>query len=196
VALKSLTGPIWDLYEDVKNKALVRIEYMGLQNQDEITKPGKPFYQDPVGYAIDRLCYYMCSKCKKPYFGGERQCVVAAAAPEDRFNPDELVCGGCIPGSSEQNCSKHGKDFLEYKCRYCCSVAVWFCFGTTHFCEPCHQDFSRLQNMPKQDLPVCPAGPKATKLPAGAECPLFIEHPPTGEEFALGCGVCRNARTF
>jgi E3 ubiquitin-protein ligase MYCBP2 len=30
----------------------------------------------------------------------------------------------------------------------------------------------------------------------GEECPLHIKHPPTGEEFALGCGVCRNAHTF
>jgi hypothetical protein len=38
-------------------------------------------------------------------------------------------------------CPKHGTDYLEYKCRYCCSVAVFFCFGTTHFCNACHDDF-------------------------------------------------------
>ena len=31
---------------------------------------------------------------------------------------------------------------------------------------------------------------------AGGPCPLKIAHPPTGEEFALGCGICRNAQTF
>ena len=30
----------------------------------------------------------------------------------------------------------------------------------------------------------------------GDECPLHVKHPPTGEEFALGCGICRNAHTF
>ena len=25
-----------------------------------------------------------------------------------------------------------------WKCRYCCDLAVWFCFGTTHFCDSCH----------------------------------------------------------
>lgn len=39
------------------------------------------------------------------------------------------------------------------------------------------------------------AGPKAKQL-EGDECPLHVTHPPTGEEFALGCGVCRNAHTF
>lgn len=38
-------------------------------------------------------------------------------------------------------------------------------------------------------------GPKAKQL-EGDECPLHVKHPPTGEEFALGCGVCRNAHTF
>lgn len=39
------------------------------------------------------------------------------------------------------------------------------------------------------------AGPRATALNVD-ECPLHIKHPPTGEEFALGCGVCRNSHTF
>lgn len=38
-------------------------------------------------------------------------------------------------------------------------------------------------------------GPKAKQL-EGDECPLHVKHPPTGEEFALGCGICRNAHTF
>lgn len=55
-------------------------------------------------------------------------------------------------------CPKHGTDFLEYKCRYCCSVAVFFCFGTTHFCNACHDDFQRMTSIPKEELPHCPAG--------------------------------------
>lgn len=38
-------------------------------------------------------------------------------------------------------------------------------------------------------------GPRGKQL-EGEECPLHVQHPPTGEEFALGCGVCRNAHTF
>jgi len=189
--LKSFTQPIWDLYDEVKRKAMLRLEFMGLARCEELTTPGKLFYNNVEGYAMDRLAYYMCHKCKKPYFGGEKQCAVAA--PEE-FDAEELICGGCAPGSSEQNCPKHGRDYLEYKCRYCCSIAVWFCFGTTHFCEECHNDFSRLQNLAKEDLPQCPVGPRAAKLEG--ECPLRIEHPATGDEFALGCGICRNARLF
>ena len=59
-------------------------------------------------------------------------------------------------------CPKHGTDYLEYKCRYCCSVAVFFCFGTTHFCNACHDDFQRVANIPKAELPQCPVAPKVT----------------------------------
>ena len=34
-----------------------------------------------------------------------------------------------------QECPEHKRDYIEYKCRYCCSVATFFCFGTTHFCQ-------------------------------------------------------------
>ena len=61
-------------------------------------------------------------------------------------------------------CPKHGTDYLEYKCRYCCSVAVFFCFGTTHFCNACHDDFQRVANIPKAELPQCPVAPKVHKF--------------------------------
>lgn len=135
-------------------------------------------------------------------------------------------------------CPKHGSDFIEYKCRFCCSVAVFFCFGTTHFCNPCHDAHSRCTRAKKEDMPQCPVSQERTaaccrlwlacvaqfpsnsssrslligwplafaygalqcgpvlKQLEGSECPLHVVHPPTGEEFCLGCGVCRKAQTF
>lgn len=192
--LRELLEPIRALFEDVKRKALMRLEYEGLHRAEAITTPGARFYDNPAAFAMERYAYYVCYKCKKAYYGGEVRCDIEAG-PVDEYNPAELVCGGCSDISRAQMCPKHGTDFLEYKCRYCCSVAVFFCFGTTHFCNACHDDFQRVANLPKQQLPRCPAGPKAKQL-EGEECPLHIKHPPTGEEFALGCGVCRNTHTF
>ena len=47
-------------------------------------------------------------------------------------------------------------------------------------------------------LPRCPAGPVGKQLPGKEfhDCPLKIRHPAPGEEFALGCGICRNAQEF
>merc|ERR1712037_1035837 len=105
-ALNYLLDPVQALHEDVRKKALMRLEYEGL------------------------------SKCEA-VSTGEARCDLDAGAG-DAFNPEELVCGGCSDVSQAQMCPKHGTDYLEYKCRYCCSVAVFFCFGTTHFCNSCH----------------------------------------------------------
>lgn len=131
----------------------------------------------------------MCFKCGKAYYGGEARC--DADFDTEKFNPEELICGRCSDVTQAQICPKHGTEYLEYKCRYCCSVAVYFCFGTTHFCAKCHDDFQHITMI----RPVnCPAGPRAVQLEG--ECPLHVQHPPTGQEFALGCGICRNAHFF
>uniref|UniRef100_A0A8C8JY02 RCR-type E3 ubiquitin transferase n=1 Tax=Oncorhynchus tshawytscha TaxID=74940 RepID=A0A8C8JY02_ONCTS len=192
--IKDLLDPIKELFEDVRRKALMRMEYEGLHKSEAITTPGARFHNDPAGFAMNRYAYYVCYKCQKAYFGGEARCDAEAGQGDD-YDPSELICGACSDVSRAQMCSKHGTDFLEYKCRYCCSVAVFFCFGTTHFCNACHDDFQRMTSVPKEELPHCPAGPKGKQL-EGTDCPLHVVHPPTGEEFALGCGVCRNAHSF
>jgi len=193
-ALNYLLDPVQALHEDVRKKALMRLEYEGLSKCEAVSTKGARWYNDPAGFAMERYAYYVCYKCGKAYFGGEARCDLDAGIG-DAFNPEELVCGGCSDVSQAQMCPKHGTDYLEYKCRYCCSVAVFFCFGTTHFCNSCHDDFQRVANIPKAELPQCPVGPKAVALDQ-EECPLHVKHPATGEEFALGCGVCRNAHTF
>eukprot|EP00096_Caligus_rogercresseyi_P012080 TRINITY_DN495_c1_g1_i1.p1 TRINITY_DN495_c1_g1~~TRINITY_DN495_c1_g1_i1.p1 ORF type:complete len:440 (+),score=121.56 TRINITY_DN495_c1_g1_i1:88-1320(+) len=193
-SLNKVLSPLQNLYEDVQRKALMRLEYEGLNVCEALNQKGSRYYKDPISLALDRYAYYVCFKCGKAYFGGEAHCE-GALGDEDKFNPEELICGGCSDVSRAQMCLKHGSDYLEYKCRYCCSVAVFFCFGTTHFCNACHDDFQRLISLPQKDLPHCPVGPKALKL-KGEECPLHVRHPPTGEEFALGCGICRNPHTF
>ncbi|KAK4016037.1 hypothetical protein OUZ56_031000 [Daphnia magna] len=198
--LDDLLLPIRELFDDVKRKALMRLEYEGLLQTEAISMPGNRFFRDAEGYAMERYAYYVCFRCNKAYYGGEARCeeglaVEGGAIGGESFNPSELVCGGCSDVSRAQMCPRHGADYLEYKCRYCCSVAVFFCFGTTHFCNACHEDFRHVTEMPKHALPKCPAGPRGRQLD-GEECPLHLVHPPTGEEFALGCGMCRNAHTF
>lgn len=184
--LVDLLEPIRALKGDVQRKARMRLEYEG------VLQAGGPVDLTDMNDAMERYAYYVCFKCKRAYYGGEVRC---DAEMGDNFNPEELVCGACSDVARAQMCPKHGTDFLEYKCRYCCSVAVFFCFGTTHFCDTCHDDFQRLTNIPKNKLPKCPAAPKAKQL-YGEDCPLHVVHPATGEEFALGCGICRNAQTF
>jgi hypothetical protein len=118
--LKAITDPLLELRTVLRGKALMRLKYEGKDKAPELSNPDSRWYNDPEGYAEDLFAYYMCFKCKKPYYGGERVCGEAGGA----FDPTELVCGGCSPWSGDIDCPKHGKDFIEFKCRFCCSVAV------------------------------------------------------------------------
>lgn len=63
--LTELLAPIHDLYNDVKRKALMRLEYEGLHTTEAITVQGSRFHNDPTSYAMDRYAYYVCYKCNK-----------------------------------------------------------------------------------------------------------------------------------
>jgi E3 ubiquitin-protein ligase MYCBP2 len=195
-SLADLSEPLEQLEREVKQRAMQRLRYENKENVPEIAMEGSPYYRDPEAFAMHHYAYYQCFKCRKPYYGGLYEC--AAAGGNAEFDPSELLCGACSPVMS-QSCAKHGKEFIEFKCRFCCSIAVWFCFGTTHFCEPCHNNHSRLCSTKKEELLKCPCKPKGRSgMPEKLDgpCPLGVDHPPHGEEFALGCGVCRNVQSF
>lgn len=187
---KELKGHV-ELFEKVKAKALQRLKFENLEG-DLMLKPGGKFSGDPLGFSMKKFAYYLCFKCKQPYFGGHRAC---EALQEDELNDqnkaEELVCPSCAAGPGVAECPIHGKEFIEYKCKFCCNVANWYCWGTTHFCDECH----RKQGTPeaqtrkkKHELDKCRGGPA---------CPLKIaQHAPAGEEFVLGCAICRHTNRF
>ena len=63
--LNSLLAPIHELLEDIKRKAMTRLQYEGLGKSDQITNCASPYYNNPVQFAMDRYCYYPCFKCKR-----------------------------------------------------------------------------------------------------------------------------------
>ncbi|EFJ48307.1 hypothetical protein VOLCADRAFT_60572, partial [Volvox carteri f. nagariensis] len=96
-----------------------------------------------------------------------------------------LVCGECCARSAGTNCPRHGTSYIEWKCRYCCSLASWFCYGTTHMCDPCHKA-AAYGLLPR---PAVIGNGDTCKDP---KCRLEgIPHPPPGREACLGCGMCR-----
>lgn len=144
-----------------------------------------PAAQDELIVEVDGIIaksvFYRCFRCKQPYYGGSVNCVEdALMTDEERERARESrICAMCSCGGKLQNsvCPKHGQDFIQFKCRYCCRPAVWFCFGTTHFCNPCH-------NPVNQRVIPCP-GPPA----------CHGQHPPNdGNEACLGCALCRDGQ--
>ena len=170
--LSHLLTPILKMKSNLESRFIERLRIENLLNCDALTSGHSPFYDRPLAYAEEYLTYYLCSKCDKPYFGGLKQC---ADVEGDDIPREELVCGGCSAGSAV--CKKHGTQFMEYKCRYCCNLAVWYCWGTTHFCDQCHSP-------PRKTV--------REECPGEERCPLGGRHRPNGEEFAVGCAMCRS----
>ena len=180
------------LYEQIKEMALKRLKFEDLDKDPRLSDPNSPWFGKKEEFAMKRLSYYMCYVCKKPYFAGRRECGndpnMNNDDPNKNYNPKDCVCGkdANLSGvAGKTNCDKHGKDFIEYKCKFCCKIASWFCWGTTHFCEDCHKrqcNKDYVSKYHKDRLPRCNP----------ATCEVGGKHPPNGEEFALGCSICRN----
>ena len=109
-----------------------------LDKDPRLSNPQDDFYGKFEEFAMFKCSFYMCFRCSKPYFGGLIDC---GAANEANIKKEDLICGKCsaeMVGAGVKSCDIHKTDFIDYKCKYCCNVALFFCFGTTHYCKPCH----------------------------------------------------------
>jgi hypothetical protein len=136
-----------------------------------------------IDHSVQCVCVLLD---QKPYYGGRVQCEVGDIVQ----HPSQLVCPTCVSQSDTRTtCRKHGREFIEYKCKFCCNTAVWYCWGSTHFCDKCHsaQMAGAFLNLkPASQLPQC--NPKI--------CPLRGKHPPAGTEFPIGCRLCKDLQSF
>ena len=167
--------------EVIKRNALYVAKVEGLDKDPRLSQEGDHFYNNLEKLALTKLAFYECFKCHIPFFGGMKDCAELMRQEEEEKRPDpsELICSYCRAsgeGAGRTDCEKHGKMNILWKCRFCCEVAVWLCWGTTHFCEPCHQRAGNNEHKP--------CDPE--------KCHMHGCHPPTGVEFAIGCGMCRN----
>jgi len=213
-ALEPVLTPVKALQARVSELAIQRLDYESRRRDPDLANPGGRFYQDPVGYALHVYLFFMCYNCKKPYFAGGYQCQEASA----EFDPADLVCPACQPKSDNvQECTVHGKDWIAFKCRFCCQIANWFCWQKTHFCDNCHQtgtwqtlvEFQKgINKKAIWEYPQCSSlvpkieavkkkytGPDLQKqlsllMCDASKCPLGKSHPPNGFEYSLGCTMC------
>lgn len=179
------------LYDTIKEMALKKLKLEKLDKSSKLTDTNSPWYNKQVEFAMRIFAYFMCSECKNPYFAGKRECGdnpnINLDETNTNFNPEYCVCSKHVEIDNikgENNCSKHGKEFIEYKCKFCCKYATWFCWGTTHFCDDCYKrqcigDY--VSQYSKEKLDKCNKN----------KCQVGGNHPLNGEEYALGCFVCK-----
>ena len=192
---KEIFKPINELSKKIKKIALDQLEIDKRTNDDEVENKDGEFYNKPDEYAMKLYSIYICYDCNKPYFGGENECNVDDQEEENKIDPSERLCLKCAkPQTFATTCDKHGAEYIQWKCQFCCSMATYYCWGTTHFCESCHRKAWTLRRKEKKDLIQCPCKSSSkTNFPEKVEgpCPLEQKHPPHGEEYCLGCAMCR-----
>jgi len=113
--LSDVLDPVMELFEDVKRKCLMRLEYENQMKCEAITSPSSKFYQKPFDYAMWKYAYYVCYKCKKAYYGGEARCAEQASASDD-YDPTELVCPACANVGGTMQVGTR-EDQLETSCK-------------------------------------------------------------------------------
>eukprot|EP01102_Stenamoeba_stenopodia_P008507 TRINITY_DN2451_c0_g1_i2.p1 TRINITY_DN2451_c0_g1~~TRINITY_DN2451_c0_g1_i2.p1 ORF type:complete len:816 (-),score=105.06 TRINITY_DN2451_c0_g1_i2:50-2497(-) len=173
------------LFSDVKRKAVEKLFAEGMINDEAVISKNGRFFGDVCAYALHVFTFYRCYYCGTAYCGGKRSCEEGAADDEQNagFDPKSYICSTC----TTRVCPIHGDQGLMFKCRFCCRVATWFCFGNTHYCDKCHEtpyvycDGKGRLYPSANNIPVC-GGPDV--------CPLGVKHPPHGTEHALRCVLC------
>lgn len=65
-----LTSEIGAFQEEVQKKALLRIKFEDLDKDPRLQDPNDDFYNNLQAWAMFKLAYYQCFKCKEAYFGG------------------------------------------------------------------------------------------------------------------------------
>ena len=132
------------------------------------------YFNQPEKFVREKFAFYVCQSCGEPFYGGMKAC-------NDEKPPDapvgDCLCEKCSKiGASE--CPKHGREYMVYKCFFCCRPAAFHCWGTTHFCEECHKDPSGAQ--------------KGPYMQCDGKCP-FSPHPPNGTRQYFGyCRMCQS----
>ena len=71
--LKMLLGMKKKVYE----MSIERAKYEGIDKEPRLRDPNDNFYNNLQAWALFKLAYYQCFKCKVPYFGGMKDCIAA-----------------------------------------------------------------------------------------------------------------------
>ena len=112
LSLDSMMKPLLKFEADITEAALKRLEFENLHNDVALTDKNSIFFNAPEKYALDIYAFYQCYKCKKPYFGGRHECAI-----NEQFQACELICGNCV-GLNVSSCKIHGKDYIQFKCKF------------------------------------------------------------------------------
>ncbi|RNF19706.1 excreted/secreted protein 66 [Trypanosoma conorhini] len=161
----------------IRHVAAPLSEYMGRLRR-EIDGDAEIRIREMANKTLEDLLYYICYRCGKPYYGGERRCFRSGNG-EPVKKPSELICSDCC---DDFLCPQHRHKYVLYKCRYCCNPATHLSFGNRYLCNRCDKRWETTE-------------PEPIPCPGPGECPLKGSHGTEGS-VALGCMLCTSFTTM
>ena len=179
------------LKEQVLESSIQMAIEEGYDKTGRVVTEGDIYYRKLAEFSLKNCTFYECFDCGQPYFGGMEDCL-QAMQNENELQKEDLLCKKCLTnemGFGLAICEKHGNEFIDWKCMYCCSLATFICAGGTgNYCTPCHNDAMAGRLNPK------------SQCVGGKECPIGVpKHPIAGRDpktarFPLGCSLCRSEK--
>lgn len=73
-ALQALLQQALDVKANVEKKAAERAKFEELDKNPRLKDPNDHYFNKLGEFAMFKLAYYPCHKCKSPYFGGMIDC--------------------------------------------------------------------------------------------------------------------------
>ena len=118
-----------------------------LVDLDPVSDPLSQWFEKPQKFVLAKCAFYQCYDCKKPFYGGQIDCE-RDLNNEATTKKEDLICKDCSIkqiGGGQANCPIHGHGFITWKCYMCCKEALFFCFGTSYFCDEHHRTYHRAE---------------------------------------------------
>lgn len=87
---------------------------------------------------LEQMTIYPCFNCGDLYYGGPND---YDAAIRENSEQQNFLCQKCacdFLGYGQDFCALHGNEFIDFKCMYCCSIALFVSEGGKQYdCQPC-----------------------------------------------------------
>ena len=155
--LEESLRPWRGLRQDIRERSMIFFNKDDLGKEDDIKKQIADDYNgSALEWSMVNIDFFNCYTCKKPYYAGRHDCAQdeeenkeEGAEGKVAHDPDgkDLLCAPCSV-TNIPTCATHGTDFIQFKCRFCCKLSVWHCWGKVHFCDTCHNLNNLLTSYP------------------------------------------------
>lgn len=82
---------------------------------------------------MDHMTLYNCNNCQRVYNGGKND---FDGALRENMEAKNFLCQQCAEkelGYGKEICEIHGNEFTDFKCQWCCSIALYVTDGGSKF---------------------------------------------------------------